>query len=102
MIYYQKEIGTMGKKLSEFFKGSSKDPLEPIQDFWGNTFYPNGTAYQNDNYRVTYSRKEDGYKIVNKINGVVEGKTPSLPTAVSQATVLDSLVKEIKDKGGLV
>lgn len=92
----------MGKKISDFLKGFSKDPLEPVQDFWGNTYYPSEIAYQNEGYKVTFNRKEDGYKIVNKENGVVEGKTPSLPTAVSQATVLDNLLKEIKEKGGLV
>lgn len=60
-------------------------------------------AYMNDSYRVIYYPGVDGYFIENRENGVVEGKTPSLPTAVSQATVLDALLKEIKEKddGGL-
>lgn len=102
MTYCRKEIGTMGKKLDEFLGRFSKDPLEPIEDCWGNIHYPSETAYENDSYRVIFNRKEDGYRIVNKNNGVTEGKTPSLPTAVSQATVLDNLLKEIKEKGGLV
>lgn len=89
MIYCQKEIGIMGKKLLTEYLA----PAKPKHD---------RLAYMNDNYRVVYAAGGEGYQIENRENGVVEGRTPSLPTAVSQATVLNTLLKEIKDKGGLV
>ncbi|UZV39659.1 hypothetical protein APT65_00044 [Trabzonvirus APT65] len=78
----------MGKRLADYILSQ-----KPKHD---------RVAFLNDNYRVMYHAGGEGYQIENRENGVVEGKTPSLPTAVSQATVLNNLLKEIKEKGDLV
>lgn len=79
----------MGKKFLTEYVGSNKPKHDRV-------------AYMNDSYRVMYAAGGEGYLIENRKNGVVEGRTPSLPTAVSQASVLDTLIKEIEQKGGLV